>query len=412
MPAAAAQPVTPTVPGTEHRASPRALVAATLTLVLAFAVSSSPVPLFTTYRRADGLTDGDFSLATVAYFAGTILALLVLGRLSTHLGRRPLALAAAALLLAGALVMLRVDSLAPLALGRFLSGLGCGIASSAVMSYVVDAAPRRPAWLATMITSQAPMVGLTLGALGSGLIVEHGPRPTTTVFLVGAGAMTLCLIALAIAPETGPRLRGALASLRPRVAVPAAARQLLPALAAVVVSTWAMGSFYQAFGPSVVADGLGTDDAVVFAVVFSAYMLPSVLGAPIGGRMRAATAQRTGMTVFAIGVLGVLTALALDSVVLFIAASVVAGAGQGMAMSASVRSVLSTATPAETAPTMAAVYLLSYSGAMAASLISGQLTRWYGVEQIVIGYGVLAVAAAVVTALCAREPRPVEAPAA
>lgn len=412
MPAAPAQPVTATVPGTEHRASPRSLVAATLTLVLAFAVSSSPVPLFTTYRRADGLTDGDFSLATVAYFAGTILALLVLGRLSTHLGRRPLALAAAALLLAGALVMLRVDSLAPLALGRFLSGLGCGIASSAVMSYVVDAAPRRPAWLATMITSQSPMVGLTLGALGSGLIVEHGPRPTTTVFLVGAGAMTLCLIALAIAPETGPRLRGALASLRPRVAVPAAARPLLPALAAVVVSTWAMGSFYQAFGPSVVADGLGTDDAVVFAVVFSAYMLPSVLGAPIGGRMRAATAQRTGMTVFAIGVLGVLTALALDSVVLFIAASVVAGAGQGMAMSASVRSVLSTATPAETAPTMAAVYLLSYSGAMAASLISGQLTRWYGVEQIVIGYGVLAVAAAVVTALCAREPRPVEAPAA
>lgn len=412
MPAAPAQPVTATVLGTEHRASPRALVAATLTLVLAFAVSSSPVPLFTTYRRADGLTDGDFSLATVAYFAGTILALLVLGRLSTHLGRRPLALAAAALLLAGALVMLRVDSLAPLALGRFLSGLGCGIASSAVMSYVVDAAPRRPAWLATMITSQSPMVGLTLGALGSGLLVEHGPRPTTTVFLVGAGAMTLCLLALAIAPETGPRLRGALASLRPRVAVPVAARPLLPALAAVVVSTWAMGSFYQAFGPSVVADGLGTDDAVVFAVVFSAYMLPSVLGAPVGGRMCIRTAQRTGMALFAIGVLGVLTALALDSVVLFIAASIVAGAGQGMAMSASVRSVLSTATPAETAPTMAAVYLLSYSGAMAASLVSGQLTRWYGVEQIVIGYGALAVAAAVVTALCAREPRPVEAPAA
>ena len=43
-----------------------------------------------------------------------------------------------------------------------------------------------------------------------------------------------------------------------------------------------MGAFYQAFGPSVVQDGLGTDDAVVIAVVFSAYMLPSVLGAPVG----------------------------------------------------------------------------------------------------------------------------------
>ena len=386
-------------------ASPRALVAATLTLVLAFAVSSAPVPLFATYRRVEGLTNGDFSLATVAYFAGTILALLVLGRLSTHLGRKPLALAAAALLLVGALVLTQVDSLAPLALGRFLSGLGCGIASSAVMSYIVDAAPRRPAWLATMITSQSPMVGLTLGALGSGARVEPGPRPAVTVYVVGTVLMLVCLVALALAPETGPRTPGALRSLRPRVTVPAAARPLLPVAAAVVVSTWAMGAFYQAFGPSVVQDGLGTDDAVVIAVVFSAYMLPSVLGAPVGGRLRAPTAQRVGMGMFLLGVLTVILALSLGSVGLFIAASMVAGTGQGMAMSATVRTVLSTAGPVEVAPTMAAIYLLSYSGAMAAALVSGQLSRWFEAPQIILGYGALALVAAVLTLLRAREPQ-------
>ena len=369
-------------------ASPRALVAATLTLVLAFAVSSAPVPLFATYRRVEGLTNGDFSLATVAYFAGTILALLVLGRLSTHLGRKPLALAAAALLLVGALVLTQVDSLAPLALGRFLSGLGCGIASSAVMSYIVDAAPRRPAWLATMITSQSPMVGLTLGALGSGALVEHGPRPAVTVYVVGTVLMLVCLVAR-----------------RPRGAVPAPARPLLPSAAAVVVSTWAMGAFYQAFGPSVVQDGLGTDDAVVIAVVFSAYMLPSVLGAPVGGRLRAPTAQRVGMGMFLLGVLTVILALSLGSVGLFIAASMVAGTGQGMAMSATVRTVLSTAGPVEVAPTMAAIYLLSYSGAMAAALVSGQLSRWFEAPQIILGYGALALVAAVLTLLRAREPQ-------
>lgn len=69
-----------------------AFVAASASLVATFAASASPIPLYNTYRAAAGITNADLSLTVVGYFVGTIGALLCLGRLSNHLGRRPASL--------------------------------------------------------------------------------------------------------------------------------------------------------------------------------------------------------------------------------------------------------------------------------------------------------------------------------
>ena len=58
-----------------------------------FVASSSPVPIYNIYRAENGITNADLSLSVVAYFAGTILALVCLGRLVNHLGRKPVSLA-------------------------------------------------------------------------------------------------------------------------------------------------------------------------------------------------------------------------------------------------------------------------------------------------------------------------------
>lgn len=42
---------------------------------------------------------------------------------------------------------------------------------------------------------------------------------------------------------------------------------------------------------------------------------------------------------------------------------------------------------------------------MAAALVSGQLSRWFEAPQIILGYGALALVAAVLTLLRAREPQ-------
>ncbi|MFC7656431.1 hypothetical protein ACFQV8_08010 [Pseudonocardia benzenivorans] len=73
-------------------------------------------------------------------------------------------------------------------------------------------------------------------------------------------------------------------SLRPSVRVPARVRSLVPVVAAVSLATWATGAFYQAFVPALVEEQLRTDSSLVLGLVFAAYMAPSALGAPLGGR--------------------------------------------------------------------------------------------------------------------------------
>ncbi|MEV6283964.1 MFS transporter [Kribbella sp. NPDC051770] len=381
-----------------------AFVSAAASLTAAFVASAAPVPLFNTYRAEEGFTNADISLTVVVYDLPTLAALLMTGRLSNHLGRRPTALASLTMLVLGCLLLLNVHDVATLLAGRFLMGLGAGLASSNVTAYVVDAAPSRPAWLASVASSQTPMLGLALGAITSGALVEFAPWPRHLIYLIAVALLLLCAVLIVLSPETVPATPGAWRSLRPSVRAPARIRRLLPVAAAVFLSTWATGAFYQAFVPALVEDQLHTSSSLVLGLVLAAYMGPSALGAPLGGRFSPATAQRLGMTAFLIGMTGVVTAIATGTLALFFAATIVAGASQGIAISAATRGLLAGSTAAERAPIFSVIYLICYSAAAFPSLISGQLSRTFSLPQLAVGYGVLALLATLFTVLAARNP--------
>jgi MFS family permease len=176
-----------------------AFLSAVVSLVVAFAVAAAPIPLYNIYRAEDGFTSAGISMALVAYAVGTIAALLVLGRLSNHLGRRLTAIASLGLLLLGCLLLLNVHDIGIVLAGRLLVGVGTGLASSSLTSYTVDAAPSRPEWLASVASSQGPMVGLAVGAIASGTLVQFGPWPRDLIYLVCIGFL---LLSAAPSPST------------------------------------------------------------------------------------------------------------------------------------------------------------------------------------------------------------------
>jgi MFS family permease len=395
----------PATVGPPDEARRRAFVSAAIALVVVFAAVGSTIPLFNIYRAEDGFTNGGISLTVVAYSGATLITLLVFGRLSHHVGRRPVAIASLALVVAGALVLLDVHHIGILIAGRVLMGLGAGLASSSLTAYIVDAAPAKPAWLASVASSQTVMLGLAVGAIASGVLIQFAPWPRDLVFLVLIGLLLLSAVLIAVSPETATPTPGAGRSLRPQVFVPAHVRNLLAVAAAVLLSTWSIGAFYQAFVPALVQDQLHTRSPVVVGLVFAAYMTPSAVGAPLSGRFDTATAQRIGMIGFLLGVIGVITAVTTDMLALLIVATIVAGASQGIAISAVTRGLLHGSGLAHRAPLFSVVYLLSYSGATVPALIAGHLTSTFTLPQITLGYGGLALAATLVTLVAARNPR-------
>ncbi|MDZ5442381.1 MFS transporter [Micromonospora sp. 4G57] len=390
--------------GRRDRTLRLAFISAVVSLVAAFAAVGSTIPLFNIYRAEEGFTNAGISMTVVAYSAATLTTLLVLGRLSSHLGRRPTSIASLVLLVLGCVLLLNVHDIGILIAGRVLMGLGAGLASSSLAAYIVDAAPARPAWLASVASSQTVMLGLAVGAIASGALIQFGPWPRDLIFLVVIGLLLVSAALIAISPETVTPMPGAWRSLRPRVRVPARVRHLLAVAAAVFLATWATGAFYQAFVPALVEDQLRTNSSLVLGLVFAAYMATSALGAPLGGRFTPAGAQRLGMTAFLAGWIGIITAITAGALPLFIAATIVAGAAQGIAISAAIRGLLWGSTVADRAPIFAVVYLLSYSGATIPSLISGQLSNTFSLPQIALGYGALALIATLFTVIAAPNP--------
>lgn len=369
-----------------------AFAGAAFSVIMVFAASGSPIPLYGTYRSQEQLSSGQVSLTAVAYFAAVVATLLVLARVSNHLGRRPVVLAALVLVAAGTVALIDVQGLGSLIIARIGQGIGCGLVSSALAAYVVDLAPTRPAWLGAAVTGTGPMVGLTLGSVLTGALAEYGDTLVWGYVIIVA-LLVVAMVITVISPDTVTRTPGIGATLRPQVRVPQRARSLLPAAAAVLVATWALGGFYQAFSPLLAADRLGTTNTLVAAAIFSSYMAPSVLGSPLAGWLSTRAAQRLGMIAFVAGMALLLTALAIESVGLFLVAGVIAGIAQALACTGSINGLVQTATAAERAGLLSAIFLISYTGAAVPGFLAGRLAGLLDTGQILIGYAGLAVLA-------------------
>jgi predicted MFS family arabinose efflux permease len=391
------------VDGSNGLSKGNAFVVAAFALVSVFAAAGTPIPLYNLYSAEDGITHSDLGMVSVGYFVAAATSLLILGRVSDFVGRRSMAIAAltSAALSCGLLVIMHSSS-TMLLVARVLQGLACGIASSAIGAYVVDSAPPRPRWLAAAITGSSPMVGIPIGAVLSGALAVYGPAPRTLVYVI-VGVLLLLLAGLmAISPEMNQRRPGALGSLRPQLSIPAGSLRLVVVAGATSVATWSLGGFYQAFGPSVVAENLGTPSPLLAAVVFACVMILNPMGGPLAGRLSPMTAVRVGMLIFMAAVVGIIAALHAGAVVPFIVASLVVGLAQGAASTGAIRSLLVRTSASARAGVLSTIYLVSYCGAAIPVMVAAHFAATMPLFKIAVGYAVLGVTAASIAIVASR----------
>lgn len=367
-------------------------------LLLVFIGSGTPIPLYATYRREFAVSSADLAVTTVVYLAVTAAALLLLGRLSDVLGRRPVAIAAVVCAALGLVALERVDGLGPLLAGRVLQGLACGTATSALGTYAVESAPARPAWAGPVVAANGPAFAIPFGALVSGVLVQYAPAPRHLGYLLVVVGLTGCAALLAFCRETVRRPRAGLrtavgSALRPRVHLPAGRAPTVVAISGGLVATWSLSGFFQAFSPAVTVDRLGSTSALLAAVVFASIVVLSPLGGALGARLDAVRALAVGMVVFGGAAVGVVVAVHASTTAPLLVAALVGGVALGAVGGAGMRLMLADAEPEQRAGIIATVYLISYSGAAVPGLVGGQLSRSWDVPRLATGYGALVLVA-------------------
>jgi len=383
-------------------------------LVLMLAASGVPSPLYRVYQEEFGFSPGVLTAIFGIYALALLVSLLVVGGLSDHVGRRPV-LAVAFLLEAASMVLfLAADGVGWLLAARVVQGLATGALTSTLGAAVIDLQEReRP--LGAFINSASPGLGLSLGAVGAGLMVQYVPSPTDWVFAVLTVVFVLASIGtLLLLPETSARLPGTVSSLRPRVHVPPVHRPPFVAGLPILSACWAVGGFYASLGPSLLVDVFGIDNHLAGGLLILALNGTGVLGSLV---LQKAAAQRSllvGALVFAVGVAGTVTSLFAGSVSALFVAAVVTGFGFGAAFLGAVATITAGVSSGHRAGLLAAIFVVGYVAFSLPAIVAGFATGSIGLQRTAEIYG-LAVIVLALTAVALltlrRRTEPAVAPA-
>jgi MFS family permease len=401
----------PTLRPALPRAAAFWLVGATVVTLLA--ASSAPSPLYPIYQQEFGFSSIELTTIFAVYVLALLISLLTVGRLSDFVGRRPV-LAGALVVQALAMVaFLIADGTGWLLVARVVQGLATGAAVGVLGAYLLDLQPPDGSRLGSLVNSVAPGIGLGIGALGTGLLVQYGPHPTRLVFAILLADVAVLILITAVLPETVRRVPGALASLRPQVAVPGPARRAFAAAAPSMVATWALGGLVLSIGGSVIRSVFGESNSAVVGLVLGIFAAAGALTGVLVTNWAPVAIQRYGTVTLVLGTALFLTALAVSSLALFVTASVVAGSGFGAGFLGALRSLTQLVQPHQRAGLLSAVYVVSYLAFSIPALVAGVLITRIGLRDTALYYGgfvgVAAVASLTIGLLAARPVRDVPA---
>ena len=372
-----------------------------ITLLSFLAASTAPTPLYHLYQDQLHFSAAILTLIFAVYALSLLAALLTVGSLSDHLGRKPVIFTAVLLNALAMLLFIYADSVAWLISARVLQGFATGMATAVLSATLLDTDRQQ----GPLINSVAPLLGMALGGLGCGLLAEFAPAPLQLTYWLLLALFVLQGVYVWRLPESVSRQGGALASLRPTLHVPVQARSTLWRVLPLNTATWALGGFYASLAPSLVRTATGSTSNLIGGATVAAL---TVTGALIIFMMRnrpAAQALRLGASLLPVGLVLILLGVHGASLSLFFFGTLVAGCGFGSGFLGAVRSLVPLALPHERAGLMSAYYVLSYLAFCLPALLAGHLARSFGLLATTDGYGVVLIVLALAALLLSLRPQ-------
>jgi MFS family permease len=362
-----------------------------------------PTPLYGLYQAEFGFSELMITVIFATYAAGVIAALLLFGRLSDQIGRRGTLLPGVALSAASAVCFLLAQGLAPLLVGRVLSGLSAGIFTGTATATLLDLAKPEDRGRATLVATVANMGGLGLGPLLSGALAEWGGDPLRLPFWADLGLLLPAAIGVWALPETVKR--AARPRLKPQgLHVPPAMRATFIRASLAAFAGFAVLGSFTGVAPAFLAQVLGVEGPAVIGLIVFAVFAFSAAGQIAVDRTTPERAIRTGCAALIAGMALLAAGLAASSLALLVAGGLVAGFGQGLSFRAGLGAVNAAAPADRRAEVASSFFVVAYVAISIPVVGEGLLAELWSLRAAgLVLAAAVSLLAAVVLALLGRE---------
>lgn len=325
------------------------------------------------------------------------------GSVSDHAGRRPTLIVALLIEIVAVLLFAEAEGVGWLLAARALQGVATGIAMGSLSAALLDFQPPERPWLGGLVGAVAPMSGLAVGALATGLLVDYGPDPTRLVFWLLLGGFVAALGVAAAVPETVEPDGLWRRTLRPRAGVPVHLRVMFAAALPSLAATWALGGLVLSLGPSITSQLLGADSHLVGGLPIFVMAGVSALMSVLIRDVEPRSAARGGLVALIVGVSVVLSAIVAESSSLFLAGATICGLGFGPAFAGVFRVLTQLAPPDRRGEVVSSVLVVAYLAYSGPALVAGIAVTQVGLRETALVYGgVLIAMAALALALSHR----------
>jgi MFS family permease len=372
---------------------------------LALFASGTPSALYGTYRELWGFSPLVLTLVYSVYAFGVLAALLLAGRLSDEVGRRPVLLVALGTLLAATAVFMFADSVAWLFVARAVQGLATGLALGAASAALLDLPPKRDAAGVGLTNGVVSAGGMGLGVLVSAALVQLAPAPRVLPYVVLLVLLAIAFAGALLMPE--PVTTSGKARLTPqRPSVPAAVRRPFVLASLGVISSWSVGGLFLSLGPLLSANLLHTDNHLVAGLAVFALAGSGAAAQLLFGRTAPWAGASAGSVALATGLLMIVAAASIGSPALFWTGTVIGGGGFGVAFLGGLRALSAVVPPHHRAQVMSAFYIVAYSAISLPAILAGVLVTPLGLDATFELFGSVIAALALVVAFEAWRTRP------
>jgi len=353
-----------------------------------------PTPMYALYGEHMHFAVLTTTVIYATYAGGVLFALVVFGRWSDAIGRRPMLLAGVVAALASAAVFLVADTVPVLLVGRVLSGLSAGIFTGTATAAVIEAAP--PSWRtrAAAVATVANIGGLGIGPLLAGFLVEYAPAPLQLSFVVHIVLALLAGIAVLIAPETSQRT-GSIGV--QRLSVPVEVRSVFVIAVLAAFAGFAVTGLFTAVAPSFLANVVGIGNHAVAGAIASSIFAASAVAQIAARSIVPQRAVAIGCAILVAGMLILAVALHFSSLAGLVAAAIVSGVGHGISFSRGLAAV-DERTPAERRAEVSSTYFVVAYVAISLPVIGeGLAAGAWGLRTAGVSF---AVAVAILAGVC------------